>query len=76
MERARIIFPRRGLYFFEGKVNNSSTTSVNHFATYAHKCIGYFLNHIDFSLPFGMGFSIDWGDWSYVQLTEEHLWNL
>ena len=65
-----------GFVFFEGKVNNSSTTSVNHFATYAHKCIGYFLNGIDFSLPFGLGFSIDWGDWSYVQLREEHIWNL
>lgn len=65
-----------GFVFFEGKVNNSSTTSVNHFATYAHKRIAYFFNGIDFSLPFGMGFSIDMGDWSYAQLREEHLWTL
>lgn len=65
-----------GFVFFEGKVNNTSTTSVNHFATYAHQRIWYLFNGIDFSLPFGLGFSINAGDLSYVQLTDEHIWNL
>ncbi|MCI6401489.1 MAG: hypothetical protein SPF51_09515 [Candidatus Fimivicinus sp.] len=63
-----------GFVFFEGRVNNSSTTSVNHWATYAHKRYDLLFNSIDFSTPFGLGFSIPVGKSCYVQLTEEHIW--
>lgn len=63
-----------GFVFFEGRVNNAGTTSVNHWATYAHKRYDLLFNSIDFSTPFGLGFSIPVGKSRYVQLTEEHIW--
>ena len=45
-----------GFVFFEGKVNNSSTTSVNHFATYAHKRIAYFLTESISAFRLAWGF--------------------
>lgn len=50
-----------GFVFFEGKVNNSSTTSVNHFATYAHKRIAYFLTESISAFRLAWGFPLIWG---------------
>ncbi len=62
-----------GVLSYDGIVNNQNISTVNHWATYAHKRLRLLFNGIDFSIPFGAGFSITWG-WSYNQLIEEHIW--
>ena len=59
---------------YEGHVTQPSvTTSVNHWATYAHQKLSLLFNGINFSYPFSMGFSITFG-FAYDQLIDEHLW--
>lgn len=62
-----------GSVYYKGEVNNKSITSVNHWATYAHKNLGLSIDDIDFSIPFEKKFSIKLA-WRYTQLREEHLW--
>lgn len=59
---------------YEGHVTQPSvTTSVNHWATYAHQKLSLLFNGINFSYPFNMGFTITFG-FAYDQLIDEHLW--
>ncbi len=62
-----------GLIQYTGFVNSANITGVNHWTTYAHKKINILINNIDFSIPFGAGFSITFG-FTYDELVEEHTW--
>lgn len=58
---------------YEGSINNDNIKSFNHWLTYAHKHLGFRVNGIDFSIPFNVGFSVNFGA-IYTQMYEENLW--